>query len=129
MPGLVRLGTAGYMLLVLLASAITHADRACAQDAATPHPAPPTTPSQAPAPNQTPIALGSACTRRTDTKPGIVKRDACGRWYCGRADFKDVIEVRPNIAAELGCKWVLELNPPSGAQCRCRPIAANAQPK
>src|SRR5262249_52810512 len=52
--------------------------------------------------------LGDACTRKSDQKGGVVKRDACGRWYCGLAEVKDIIELRPNIASELGCAWQLE---------------------
>ena len=59
--------------------------------------------------------LGEPCARKTDTRPGVVKRDACGRWYCSRTDVKDIIEIRPNIAAEMGCTWRLE-----GDHCKCR---------
>jgi hypothetical protein len=58
--------------------------------------------------------LGDACARKSDSAPGVVKRDACGRWYCGRTDVKDIIELRPNLAADLGCVWQLE-----GQRCRC----------
>ena len=58
--------------------------------------------------------VGDACVRKSDAERGVVKRDACGRWYCGRTDVKDIIELRPNLAAELGCEWHLE-----GQRCRC----------
>jgi hypothetical protein len=61
------------------------------------------------------IKAGDACDRKTDTARGIVKVDACGRWYCGRADVKDIIEVRPKYAEEVGCAWRLEDN-----RCKCR---------
>jgi hypothetical protein len=61
------------------------------------------------------IKAGDACDRKTDTARGIVKVDACGRWYCGRADVKDIIEVRPKYAEEVGCTWRLEDN-----RCKCR---------
>lgn len=61
------------------------------------------------------IKAGDACDRKTDTARGIVKVDACGRWYCGRADVKDIIEVRPKYAEDVGCTWRLEDN-----RCKCR---------
>ena len=61
------------------------------------------------------IKAGDACDRKTDTAKGVVKVDACGRWYCGRADVKDIIEVRPKFAEEFGCAWRLE-----GNRCKCR---------
>ena len=61
------------------------------------------------------IKAGDACDRKTDKARGIVKVDACGRWYCGRVDIKDIIEVRPRYADDVGCTWRLEDN-----HCRCR---------
>jgi hypothetical protein len=61
------------------------------------------------------IKAGDACDRKTDKARGVVKIDACGRWYCGRADVKDIIEVRPRFAEEAGCTWRLE-----GTRCKCR---------
>src|ERR1019366_9459223 len=49
--------------------------------------------------------LGEACTRMSKNKPGVMKRDACGRWYCGRTEWEDINESRPNFAAEMGCEW------------------------
>lgn len=69
-------------------------------------------------PQQRPLKLikaGDACARKTDSARGVVKVDACGRWYCGRADAKDIIEERPRLAEELHCTWRLE-----GEHCRCR---------
>jgi hypothetical protein len=66
--------------------------------------------------------LGDACQRHTDLRTGVVKRDACGRWYCGRTDVKDVIENRPNVAEEIGCVWTLQ-----GDRCRC--IRNQSRPK
>lgn len=59
--------------------------------------------------------LGAACARKTDSHRGLVKRDACDRWYCGRADQKDVIEALPNFARDFNCTWRLE-----GDNCKCR---------
>ena len=67
-----------------------------------------------PAPTQTIIKVGDECTMRPAARQGIVKIDACGRFYCGRTDVKDIIEVRPKIAAELGCEWQLV-----NQRCRC----------
>jgi hypothetical protein len=67
------------------------------------------------APKPTIVKVGDPCKTRTDPRSGVVKIDACGRWYCGRKDVKDIIEVRPNIADVLNCTWRLE-----GEQCRCR---------
>jgi hypothetical protein len=61
------------------------------------------------------IKAGDACARKTDRAQGVVKIDACGRWYCGRADVKDIIEVRPRFAQEFHCTWRLD-----GEHCRCR---------
>lgn len=59
---------------------------------------------------------GDACRPPRTDKPGLVKVDACGRWYCGRADMKDLVEVRPNFATEQKCTWALRDN-----VCRCIP--------
>lgn len=48
---------------------------------------------------------GDTCQPPYTGKPGVIKVDACGRWYCSRADIKDLIEVRPNFAAENKCAW------------------------
>ena len=68
-------------------------------------------------PTRTPtlFKVGDPCKARPDNRQGVFKVDACGRWYCGREDVKDIIEVRPNIAAELGCEWQLV----EGQHCRC----------
>ena len=65
---------------------------------------------------RTPLELrvGDACTMRPDSRQGVIKVDACGRLYCGREDVKNIIEVRPNIAAQLGCEWQLV-----NQRCRC----------
>ncbi len=79
------------------------------------------------APQSTPpralMKQGDTCSRKTDTRPGVVRQDACGRWYCGRADIKDIIEVRPNIAAEFGCTWTLE-----AGHCKCRRPSSTRPP-
>jgi hypothetical protein len=43
----------------------------------------------------------------TQPRPGVIKRDACKRWYCGRPEFQDIIQLRPNFASEMGCEWRL----------------------
>lgn len=60
------------------------------------------------------IKIGDKCERKTDRIPGAVKRDGCGRWYCGRADVKDITEVVPNIEEVAQCTWRLE-----GRRCLC----------
>ncbi len=65
--------------------------------------------------------LGEACTRMSKNKPGVMKRDACGRWYCGRTEWEDINEARPNFAAEMGCEWHLV-----GLHCLCQ--RPNARP-
>ena len=72
-----------------------------------------------PAPKAAVVKVGDPCKTRTDPRSGVVKVDACGRWYCGRKDVKDIIEVRPDVADVLHCTWRLE-----GQQCRCRRNAA-----
>jgi hypothetical protein len=67
------------------------------------------------------VGVGDPCWTRSEGRQGVLKVDACGRWYCGRADVKDIIEVRPDIAEALKCTWRLE-----GADCRCRRDAAGA---
>jgi hypothetical protein len=61
-----------------------------------------------------PIKYGSSCRRLADSREGIFKRDACNRTYCGLTDVKDIIEIRPNFAAEHACTWQL-----AGAECKC----------
>lgn len=65
------------------------------------------------------IKTGDKCERRTDAIPGVVKRDGCGRWYCGRADVKDITEVVPNIEEVAHCKWQLQ-----GSRCVCAKTGA-----
>ena len=61
------------------------------------------------------LKQGDPCTRKTDSNPGVVKRDACGRWYCGRRDIRDITEIAPNLANDIDCTWRLE-----GSRCLCR---------
>jgi hypothetical protein len=103
-----RPATAGGVRLVLLFLVAWSVHPAAAQSP--PQPARPAAESVAPNGQK----LDDACMRKSDQKPGVVKRDACGRWYCGRIDVKDFAETRPNLAAELGCTWQLE-----GQRCRC----------
>jgi hypothetical protein len=62
-----------------------------------------------------PIRLGDSCTRRSDSHPGVVKIDGCGRFYCGRRGIKSLYDVRPNLDQDVGCTWTLE-----AGTCRCR---------
>ena len=57
---------------------------------------------------------GEQCIRRTDRIEGVVKVDACGRWYCGRVDFNDITVLNPNFAEGMKCSWTLV-----GDKCRC----------
>ena len=70
--------------------------------------------SSPPASNKPIVRLGDSCDRRTDKEPGKVKRDACGRWYCGMAKSQDVMEINPTIATQVGCTWQVV-----GDFCRC----------
>jgi len=76
-------------------------------------------PIRQPPQGQVVVTVGDPCRTRVERREGVVKMDACGRWYCGRADVKDIIEVRPNIAEVLNCTWRLV-----GDRCRCRRDAA-----
>ena len=68
--------------------------------------------------------VGEVCTRLGGGS-GIIKRDACQRWYCSRTDYQDIIERRPNFAAEIGCEWQLV-----GVHCLCRqPTSATPKDK
>ena len=58
--------------------------------------------------------LGDTCVRKSDRKAGVVKSDACLRWYCSLPDAMDIIEVRPNLAQQLGCQWRVV-----NTKCRC----------
>lgn len=58
--------------------------------------------------------IGEPCKQMTG-RPGIIKRDACQRWYCSRPEYQDITERRPNFAAEIGCEWQLV-----GVHCLCR---------
>jgi hypothetical protein len=70
------------------------------------------------------IELGKPCVRKTDKFPGVVKKDACDRLYCGRADQKDVMDIWPTAAKDLKCTWRLE-----DGHCRCRYGQPASQPK
>ena len=60
--------------------------------------------------------LGEACQRRTDNHRGVVKVDACGRWYCGRVDVNDITVLNPRFAEDMGCTWQL-------VEKRCKCVA------
>ncbi len=67
--------------------------------------------------------LGEACTQMTG-RAGIIKRDACQRWYCSRPEYQDITERRPNFAAEMKCEWKL-----IGLHCLCRPAGTSPDAK
>ena len=67
--------------------------------------------------------IGEPCKQMTG-KAGIIKRDACQRWYCSRPEYQDVIERRPNFATEIGCEWQLV-----GLHCQCRKPGAAPKDK
>lgn len=67
--------------------------------------------------------IGEPC-KQMSGKAGIIKRDACQRWYCSRPEYQDITERRPNFAADLGCEWQLV-----GLHCLCRPPEAPAKEK
>lgn len=69
--------------------------------------------------------LGAVCQRRTDTEPGVYRKDGCSRWYCGRADKKDISELLPNLAVDTGCIWRVE----AANQCMCRKLASDGTPR
>lgn len=58
--------------------------------------------------------VGQACKQMTG-RSGIIKRDACQRWYCSRPEYQDITERRPNFAADMKCEWQLV-----GLHCLCR---------
>lgn len=60
------------------------------------------------------VVLGEKCMRRTDKIEGVVKIDACGRWYCGRVDVNDITVLNPRFAKTMGCKWQLVAD-----KCKC----------
>jgi hypothetical protein len=67
--------------------------------------------------------LGEACNLLSG-KAGIIKRDACHRWYCGRTNYQDITDWKPNFAAEAGCEWQL-----AGIHCLCQRPGARAPAK
>lgn len=68
------------------------------------------------------VRRGDECVRKTDDHPGVVRRDACGRWYCGEPGQRDIIELRPDHAEKFRCTWRLE-----GDRCLCRRATAKAK--
>ncbi len=60
------------------------------------------------------VVLGDRCMRRTDRIEGVVKIDACARWYCGRVDVNDITVLNPRFAKAMGCKWQLVED-----KCKC----------
>jgi hypothetical protein len=83
---------------------------------------PPETEVEAPVQPRRIISRGDDCTRKGDPRPGVTRRDACGRWYCGKATERDIIELRPDHAEKFRCTWRLE-----GDRCLCRRTAAKAK--
>lgn len=70
----------------------------------------------APQPGQRVIVLGDACKRRTDSRTAVTRRDACGRWYCGRKDVPEIAQVDPGFAQRMGCKWTVQAD----QSCICK---------
>jgi hypothetical protein len=68
--------------------------------------------------------LGSVCNRRTDTEPGVYRKDGCNRWYCGRADKEDISEILPRLSVNVTCTWRVE----ASNQCVCRKLASDGTP-
>ena len=68
--------------------------------------------------------VGDPCVRRSDTHPGVVKQDACGRVYCARRDIKDITELAPGLVKDVGCTWRLD-----GSRCTCHKPAKAKQGK
>jgi hypothetical protein len=63
--------------------------------------------------------LGGPCVRKPDGADGIVRRDACNRWYCGsKLEVKNVSEAMPDLPQRLGCTWRIEVSN-AGAFCIC----------
>lgn len=85
-------------------------------------PAPKSDP-EAPAQPRRIVKRGDECVRKGGGLPGVVRRDACSRWYCGKAGERDIIELNPTLAANFGCTWRLE-----GDRCFCRKAVAKASP-
>lgn len=69
------------------------------------------------------LKAGEGC-QIDDRTQGIVKQDACGRWWCGYTDRKDITEVWPTFEQDLHCTWRLE-----GEHCKCRREPAPAPAK
>jgi len=67
--------------------------------------------------------LGEVC-KLLSGKAGIIKRDACHRWYCGRINYQDITDWKPDFAAEAGCEWQL-----AGIHCVCQRSGARTPAK
>ena len=69
-----------------------------------------------PAPGQRVLKIGQVCQRRTDSRPAVARRDACGRWYCGRKDVGEIAQVDPGFAQRMGCQWTIQAD----NRCVCK---------
>ena len=69
-----------------------------------------------PEPGDRLIVLGDACKRRTDNRAAVTRRDACGRWYCGRKDVPEIAQVDPGFAQRMGCKCTVQAD----KSCICK---------
>jgi hypothetical protein len=67
--------------------------------------------------------VGEPCKMMSGSA-GLIKRDACQRWYCSRPGYLDITVRQPNFAAELGCHWQLV-----GTHCLCQPDKDRAKAK
>jgi hypothetical protein len=67
--------------------------------------------------------IGEPCKMMSGSA-GLIKRDACQRWYCSRPGYQDITERQPNFAAEIGCHWQL-----FGEHCLCKPDKDRAKAK
>lgn len=119
----------GAILLILAAAGFAFAVNPEQTSAQSPKSAPKEHPQAAPkADPETPtkarriVRRGDECVRKGDAHPGVVRRDACGCWYCGEAGERDIIELNPNLATKFRCTWRLE-----GDRCLCRRTVAKAK--
>ena len=69
------------------------------------------------------FTLGESCAMMSKSQPGVIKRDGCRRWYCGRKEFQDIVEFRPNFASEMGCVWRVV-----GERCFCQRASGEIVP-
>ncbi len=64
---------------------------------------------------------GDKCQRKSDKAAGVVRPDACGRWYCVKARGRTFMDSHPHFHSRNACSWKVVSD-------RCLCVKKNGKP-